>query len=663
VTSTEEAATQNTATNGSMVGIQAEQVHNSNVYQVFPDSSPSEKYKIGVRFLKDGVPARARDLISEAIAHGYEDGEVRFHWVLAMLSKRAYRDLSAQEREQLSRIPDFLGRYAEDEWKRALEAIHELLERQPGSGGDPGPAIKAVRALHWSQRDLVVRHLDLVITGVAKDSLWAETREAALTAQLGGDRVNRVWAYFQPNPIEARARKPAMISTVPSDWGWAITSTALLMAAAVYFGRAVLASATPLPVLAYLVAFGAGYVAFRNGLEWHYRALQRRAKERAHSARYGVDPRAEGGFAARVDESFTHYFAKYAPDPANRDKWLAATAGIRAAMRDEIVDLYRESRISIGRVNWLIRYLVGDVKRRWGKETLRGYRERWRTRPVTKLCCMVFSVVLVLAVTAVVVVATRADPIWGTLVAVVLFVSGRAATVRWSRIICERWRYDDDYEEYEQVLADRQAAYQRWWDKLESARPAEQEMETWLTCDKTMLLDTALRHYKLALRDVIVHSFLQTPAGKYKRARMSGCPWRYSRYDMRLFLITQDGVREYRTEFDFEHVSTMRNERNNFRFDAVSSVGVVRTSELSYTLKLTLSNGPASDIRITDETRHQPDADENPEKFSEINLDAAGFKPTLHILEGIAAEGKGWLERDSHACSTSAGPWTAIDDF
>jgi hypothetical protein len=114
---------------------------------------------------------------------------------------------------------------------------------------------------------------------------------------------------------------------------------------------------------------------------------------------------------------------------------------------------------------------------------------------------------------------------------------------------------------------------------------------------------------------------------------------------MRLFLITHDGVREYRSEFDFEHVWIAQSERNNFRFDAVSSVGVVTTSALTYTLKLTLTNGPSNNIRIMDPTREQ-DTEADRQAFSDLNLDSAGFRPTLHILEGIAAEGKGWIERD-----------------
>jgi hypothetical protein len=113
---------------------------------------------------------------------------------------------------------------------------------------------------------------------------------------------------------------------------------------------------------------------------------------------------------------------------------------------------------------------------------------------------------------------------------------------------------------------------------------------------------------------------------------------------MRLFLITQDGVREISAELDFERAEFNGQERNNFRFDAVSSVHVIQTGDFEYTLGLTLTNGPTRKIRVTDPEGYQPDPSESPDAFSKINLDAAGFAHTLHILEGIAAEGKGWIK-------------------
>lgn len=110
----------NSAAFDSTVGIQAGTVHNSNVYFVHPDASPQEKYRVGVRFLDDGIPGRARDMINDAIAHGHDNAEVRFHWVLAMLSARAYHDLGTEELQQLLHASGVVTNYAEGEWKDAL---------------------------------------------------------------------------------------------------------------------------------------------------------------------------------------------------------------------------------------------------------------------------------------------------------------------------------------------------------------------------------------------------------------------------------------------------------------------------------------------------------------------------------------------------------------
>lgn len=170
-----EAGTKNTAERGSQVGIQAETVRDSTVYIVNHDASPQQKYEVGVRYLEGGMPSKARELIHEAIVHDYDSGKVRFHWALAMLSKRSYRDLNAEDRERLARLSDLLPTYDDDEWKRALAAICLLLDRLEDSGSDPGPALKELTALPPLQHDLIVRHLDLVLDGVIKESLWATT--------------------------------------------------------------------------------------------------------------------------------------------------------------------------------------------------------------------------------------------------------------------------------------------------------------------------------------------------------------------------------------------------------------------------------------------------------------------------------------------------------
>ncbi len=655
--------TTNTADHGSTVGIQGEHVINSTVYQIVNDASPKEKYEVGIRYLEGGSPSDARKWIGEAIAHGYDNGEVRFHWVLAMFSKRSYRDLTLVERGQLKHTSEHLHNYADDEWKRALQAICDLLDCLNDVTRDTGVALKELESLPAHQFAKIMRYLDLVLTGGVKDALWSQTRELAEHAQFGDDRLDRVWAYFHPEPIEPRVRRPISESTTTGDRLAVGTGSALLALAVGYLGWSITVHPAPLPLLACALGLAGAYVGARNGLDWRYQAARLKAKERAHHGRRNLDVDNRESFAAQVSRSFKHYFAKYLPTGVDRDRWSKDTNDIRNALRDEVVELYRDSKVDIGEVNWLIRHMVGDVRKRWQAGTLRQYREQYRTTVTTKVWCAGSLAVMTCSALFVVITAIRADPLPATAATLVALVGAKTAVTRWLDIICERRRFFEELEESEQALDERRAAHRRWKDKLDATRPSEGEMETWLNCDKMLVLDDALRHYRLVWRDVIAHAFLQTPAKRYKRARVKGGPWRYSRYDIRLFLITHDGVREVSTELDFEHASRHGEQRNNFRFDAVSSVHVAKTNELGYTLELTLMNGPTRDIRVTDPETRQLDAEENLVTFAKMNLDAAGFVHTLHILEGIAADGKGWILRDPHAVGESGEVESDVQDL
>ena len=127
-------------------------------------------------------------------------------------------------------------------------------------------------------------------------------------------------------------------------------------------------------------------------------------------------------------------------------------------------------------------------------------------------------------------------------------------------------------------------------------------MESWLDADKTLILDQALKHYRLAWHEVIAHAFLPRPNRPCKSARVPGGPWRCSKYEI-------ENIRRY-------------------------------------TLNITLTNGPTRKIPVSGVPTHDT-VDEPPhEETLDINLDTAGFSHTLRILEGIAAEGKPWFDRE-----------------
>ncbi|MER7076937.1 hypothetical protein SAMN02982929_00871 [Saccharopolyspora kobensis] len=644
----EKPTTKVSAEPGATVGIVADSVHNSTVYVSAPADPPARKYEVGLKLLDGGTPGRARDLIGDAIAHDFDSAEVRFHWILALLSKRSYRDLNAQERDQLDQTSKLVHSFPEGEWKRALSAVCKLLDATAGREADMAAAIDELFTTPAKQRDKIMRHLDLVLTGGMKDRLWAQAREAAKVDQVSNDRFGRVWAYFHPVPARPRIRPVASVSITDGDQIRRFFGTTLFLLTVGYLGWLVLLRAEPIAVIAYLLALVAGYVAARNALEWRYRTLRMRTKEQVY---FGPTERRrvpEGGFANRVDQSFDHYFSKYAPDEENRQHWLSATAGVRNELRNEIVEIYRETRISIGEINWLIGYLVLEVRKRWRAGTLFDFQQQYRTSPSTKAWCLLSLVAAIPAAAVAIIAAFQAAPLPAVAAAIAAGLGGRTAAQRGFHIIAERRRYAEESLEQEREFTKRVAAYDRWERKLDSIRPGEDEMETWLIADKTLLVDKTLRHYRLAWRDIIAHSFLQTRATGAKRARFEGCPWRYSKYDIRLFLVSLDGVREISTELNFETGSFNGEERSNYRFDAVSSVHVATTSALKYTLELTLSNGPTRNIRVTEPDDQHPSPEEHINSFVTLNLETAGFTPTLHILEGIAAEGKSWIHRDPH---------------
>ncbi|MDX3660520.1 hypothetical protein PV646_24725 [Streptomyces sp. ID05-26A] len=628
-------------------GIQGSVVHNSTVYMVHPDAAPAQKYAVGVRYLDDGVPADARRLISDAIAHGHDNGEVRFHWLLAMLSKRSLRDLAAPEHHQLEVASGKLDRYPDDQWKQALATVFSLLEQL--REGDCSVALKQLRELPFKQRDKILRHLDLVLTGASKESLWAETREMAERLRLSDDRENRVWAHFEPDPAGARARPPVSDRTT---WGDRVRSTAWSTLAALAFGYVAwiaVRQTTPL-VIACLIVGVSVYVGVSNWTEWRYRSERFAAKERELNRRMNAESKGDSGFAKRTSRDFEHYFATYLPSGVERNRWCAITSGVRRALRDEVVEIYRGSKVKSEKVKWLVRHLASDVRTRWTRGTLFEHRMLYRVSRRTKVWCVAAFTIGGTALIWLGATAVKSDPWVSTLAVLVLILAGRAAVLGWYWIISETRRAPDDHDEYERNLTERQGAFERWKNKIDAARPSEGEMENWLTYDRIMLLDRALLHYGLAWRDIITHAFLMSPAKSYKRARVKHGPWRYSKYDVRLFLITHDGVREVTTELDFEHAELGDQERTSFRFDAVSSVHVLQSKSSDCTLGLTLFNGPRRDIRVVDADLSEIEAGEgvdvagSEEKPSETSLDSVGFEHTLHILEGIAAEGKNWIK-------------------
>lgn len=640
----------NTAGAGSSVGAQVGHMHNSNIYVVGPDDPPERIYTVGRRYLADGVPRMARDHLERASARGLDDPSLRFHWALAILSKRSYRDLAKKDRAVLAELSTKTEPASDDHWRRGLRVVLALVSCVDGSGGDSDAALTELRSLPSQQRDLVVRHLGLVLTGSMKQGLWNRIRRRAKQEQLDHERVDRVWAYFEPEPARPRARYPAPKSTNGWDLFGGVLLAATTLLPAMLLMRSALAQGSMSALISCLAVMVFGTAASWHIAVWNHKHRRRVAAEREYGYRRSrtSPPKAppKGGFTDQVDRSFDRYFAKYAPDPGGGGAWPERTKGLRRALRDEVVRIYRETGVEAEELKWLIRFLVRDVRSRWLENRPLEPYELHKLDTASRVRCVFLCLFLLLSAVTASVLAFEQAPVSTVGCLLLSVVAARFSIPLWLKIHSERQRFAEETQEVQDTFDARKAEYERWKTKLETTKPTETEMEAWLDADKTLILDDALKKYGLHWHEVIAHAFLPTPERGARSAHRHLGPWRYSRYEIKVFLVTNEGVREATATLEFERGLWSSNGRINYRFEAISSVQVEITSSRRYELNITLTNGPAKNI-VVSESPTRDTVDEEQTEASDINLDAAGFAHTLRILEGIAAEGKPWFDREA----------------
>lgn len=640
----------NDAGDHSIVGIQGGNVHNSHVYITHQGDSPQKTYAVGVCYLNGGVPTKARALIDEAIARGYNGPEVYFHRVLATFSKRSWIDLGHEAQEWVLSLSNLLPEWRSGQWCCGLAAVVEMARSLKKSGVVSEAALDMLDAVPATQRALIVQHLDLVLTGAAKDRSWAMTSQIAQERQQSCGRRGRVWAYFYPDPAGVRSREIVHPVLFPSGRLHVfIWFTVLTMGVSVVVWT-VLAGPSPRYAVALVPAIAAAAIALLAGQDLHYRRVQLALKESVHARRPAPAP--ERGFARDVDDSFERYLSRYLPNEWERRRFDMETRGLKAALRDEIVEDYRESRTEVRKVNWLIRHELWKLIDEWRRGTLFDYRERYRPPGRTVGMCVLAVLCLVISGWVLVAPAIATAPLLAASSILAVLVGGGKAVPRRFGIVTERRCREVADRERKAVIDGRQRALEKWRRYLISTRPSEVQMETWLDCDKKILLNKALRDYRLPWSDVVAHAFLLLPTRGCQRAKEDGGPWRYDKYDLRLFLLTRHGVRELLARLTFVSALLRTQERHTFRFDALSCVRVEVKNGGSYVLEITLTNGPPRSIQVASTTPLLIDnsTDDSPEEGSEsrhdavaVDLDAAGFEHTRRVLEGIAADGKQWI--------------------
>ncbi|MFI0419149.1 hypothetical protein [Spongiactinospora sp. 9N601] len=618
----------NSAAGSASVGVQAGVVHGDvNNYMVSPDATPEEKFRTGLRYLEGGMARRARELIYAAFAAGHRTDEVWFHWLLALVSGRTRRELSDEETASLRAEPGGLRRTGDGAWTDGVRTVRRLLNCAEDPRADLRAVFKELDALGETQKALIVRHLGTFLEGPLHDQMWDRGLARARREWRAHDRSGRCWKFFEPEPLPPRPYEPPPPRT-PGVVLARVTALAVVtVLLAVSLGFLLVTTGALLGFLGYLVTLAGCYLTLREIMTRRLRAALR------DPVRPAPRRTPAGGFAKKVDKRFLHYFAKYTPPGMDRGVWMEMTAGVRRKIRDEIVHTYRESRVGVGRIDWLIRYRVSEV------------RERWRNGPpeppAPSSAAMLGPVALLTLGAVITLTGTVADT---TTLLLLTGVAGMLTARDGVDIAVEHRRHAFERREGRRVLAAGQAAFLRWRQKL-ADRPQDREMAAWLDCDRKILLNDALRHYKLAMSEIIAYGFIDSPAPATSRARVRGGPWRYRDYEIMLFLLTRDGVRQVTTELDFEAGEFSGGQRTNYRFESIAAVRVRQTAGQPWTFELSLVNGQHITIPVDGLGVEELQQGEVPGTVAEATLDAAGVHHTLHVLEGIAAGGKQWRNR------------------
>jgi hypothetical protein len=220
----------------------------------------------------------------------------------------------------------------------------------------------------------------------------------------------------------------------------------------------------------------------------------------------------------------------------------------------------------------------------------------------------------------------------------------------WLRINLEHRRHAADSEEHAQRQAAIDKEFRRWSEKLE-ARPEDADMAAWLGYDRTVLLGAELDHFHLPRSRLIAHAFLEEPGVAAKRARIKGGPRRYAKYELLVFLLAKDGVRQVKANLDFMAGTLTIRERTSYRYDAIVSVRFLQEPRRQ-AFEVRLTAGEPITVRVRDadpsETEQNNDAGSTGEtREAEAEEDTApdvtSVADLLHVLEGVAGEGRNWF--------------------
>lgn len=670
-------------------------VHHSVTYESRTDRlSPPERFRIARHYLDGGAPRTAAAMIHEVVAEGYSSAEVAYYWALAVLSGRPFDHLGGDDFASLRQAYDEAASYPPDDvsaqWRASLHVVGQLLEcfvaQESSQGSLPveqfDRALADLRGLPGERKQEILRHLGTIMHGGEQDRLDAERADEIRKHRMGNGRRRRVPLFFAPQPTFPRRRVPLRPDIGARRilvilGGAALVSLGGLGLAPVAgdLGAGTMAAATALLVIG----------AVGGGVSMPKHVRRRRGWDRAERELVAALPAAEpdlsqldrSTFAGEVDALLRQRFGtrpRQRPGEKLDEKivWLFAigSARRRTRLRADLIELYGSAESSpagADKLDWLIRWHAQWTAQAWRDGTLFEPRPRLSAREAALLLGSVAAVAGGgwLGASAI---WTRGNGFARAGVALVLLggwllLSG-LLTVLSDVSLVRQLR-----AEFEDLYRQEVAAFHRETARL-ADKPDDGQMARWLDLDKDYLKLRMMRHYELTNNDVIGHVLLIEPAPGCGRAREVGGPLRYTDYAVRLFLLTNNGVRQVDAQINFASGAVNKERRTTFRYDAIGHLNVARSevrphgrrqvadpngggpanqpppSVLLQSFDLTLLNSSQIEFKVDHLSWLAENWQETPVGMHQLAEDSSGALSALRTLESVAAEGREWIQRE-----------------
>ncbi|MGP4110535.1 hypothetical protein ACTWP5_06415 [Streptomyces sp. 4N509B] len=710
-------------------------VVHGDVYQTSAPVGGAEKLQQGISSLRRHDREQALRLIGEAIDGGLRTATAYYHLALAVLSGRSAEELTSRERAQVSHALAWLTSATptrnEVEYHAAGRLIARILPVALATDPDTTVAAALLTELGTlpAERAAELRgHLLRLLAAVRRDAVDAD-EDPETPHRTANRRAERVPLYFTPDPAEPRVPEP------PASLFQGLSATCLTAAGVLSgVGLVVVARKGGYALLCGMIVLLGAFVLLaplraRIEQERAARARQWLADAGDVDSR-GADEVVSSGFLARRvtrvadrpgDRSSPRPASSRLPDgegarqrrfflrtvsalvdrhfraqvPGDRQavgRWREATEEAQLLLVSELTHAYGHDTPP-GEVDWLVRHRARSAADQWrrgapprhqasaGRQPNRS--QLWGARLMSWGALASVVAYLVDEIAEQRRIAAQLSPIGldaGTsvfeipadayqgalLIGVLWLVTARL--VRWGAVGLARERlYKEDLARH----AEDRLALVRERQRLRE-RPSDVEMARWLDLDQRVLLREMLREHRAQRREVLFSFFVLEGARNCVRAKEVNGPTRYSRFALKLFVLTTGGVWISTWEMTFATGQHSGRRDMVFRFDSVNSV-VLETIGVRFgrnrreivptavgdgtppdvadydepviheALRLVLNTGEHVDMLIENFDQLRLPGVDDPERLRAMTLENTGVLSGFRVLAALATEGPQWL--------------------